>query len=222
MSSGSPPTVSVIIPALNEGCHVAACLAAVAANAPAEVWLIDGGSSDDTVSVARAHGASVVSSPVAQRAAQMNLGAARASGDVLLFLHADTLLPAHGLEVLRRTLAQDPRIVGGGFRRRFDHPSELLGFTSWLAGLRARGWGALLGDQGLFVRRTPFDALGGFPPINLFEDLEFSLRLRAVGHTVVLPATVLSSGRRFARRGVVRQTARDFLLTVRYLRARRT
>jgi rSAM/selenodomain-associated transferase 2 len=220
MSSSPLPTVSVIIPALNEARNLGACLSSLDSSPGDEVWLVDGGSSDDTETVARTHGAGVVPSPIAQRAAQLNLGAARAQGQVLLFLHADTLLPPNGLDVLKSTLAQNPAILGGGFRRRFDHPSRLLRLTSWLAGWRARWWGALLGDQAMFVRRSAFHALGGFPAMDVFEDLEFSLRLRALGRTAVLPATVISSGRRFVPRGAARQTAKDFWLTVQYLRSR--
>lgn len=184
--------------------------------------MVDGGSRDATVAIAHQHGVPVLLSPVAQRAAQMNLGASQAQGDVLLFLHADTLLPANGLLLLRDTLACNPQAVGGGFRRRFDAPSLFLRATCVLADWRVRSSGWLLGDQAIFVRRNTFVSVGGFPLVRRFEDLELSLRLREHGRMVLASATVISSGRRFAARGPLRQTLADFLLTLRFLHSRRT
>jgi len=222
LSSTVRETVSIIIPALNESGQLPACLAATGpARQDVGVWVVDGGSLDDTVRIARLHGARVLASPVAQRASQMNLGADEAGGDVLLFLHADTLLPANWLDVLLETLARSPQVVGGGFRRRFAHPSFFLRITCVLADWRGHRCGWLLGDQAMFVRRDTFVRAGGFPSMKQFEDLELSLRLRRHGRMVLAPATVISSGRRFETRGPVRQTMEDFLLTLRFLLLRK-
>jgi hypothetical protein len=108
-------------------------------------------------------------------------------------------------------------VMGGAFRRRFAHPSAWLRFTCRLADWRGRWWGWFLGDQAMFVRAAAFRRLGGFAPIDVAEDLEFSARLASAGRTVLLPATVLSSGRRFARRGPVRQTLRDLAFATGFL-----
>ena len=211
--------ISVVIPTLNEAGQLPATLAAIQANRPRaglEVILVDAGSSDDTVELASASGARVVMSPEAQRAAQMNLGARNARGDVLLFLHADTLLAESALPNLEAAL-DDPEVVGGGFARRFASPSRCLRLTCRLADWRCRRLGWFLGDQAIFARREAFERLGGYRPLDLFEDLDFSRRLARVGRVVTLDPPVVSSARRFADRGVVSRTCSDLWLTFRYL-----
>jgi len=224
-SAGTAPqfglTVSVIVPVLNEAANLPSCLAAVgAARRDVEVIVVDGGSSDNSANVARELGATVLSSPLPQRAAQMNLGAATAQGEVLVFLHADTLLLDGWLAALQDGLRQRPDAAGGVFRRRFQRPSGFLRLTCWLANWRARQFGWFLGDQTIFVRRAIFAALGGYRAMTAFEDLEFSLRLRKHAPTILLSATACSSGRRFAAKGPVRQTLADLRLTARFLRRR--
>ncbi len=214
-------SVSVIVPVWNEAANLPSCLAPVlAAGHAAEVIVVDAGSTDDSTAIARSLGANVLTAPVRQRAAQMNHGAQVARGDVLVFLHADTLLPALWLEALRHALADRPDAVGGVYRRRFRRPSIFLRVTCRLADWRARRFGWLLGDQTLFVRRTAFAVLGGYASLTAFEDLDFSRRLKRLGPTVVLPVTAFSSGRRFAAKGPVRQTLADLRLTARFLRHR--
>jgi GT2 family glycosyltransferase len=146
----------------------------------------------------------------------MNLGAAQAHGRILLFLHADTLLPPGGLE--RIIDAIDRRgAVGGAFSRRYRSPSPILALTCCLAALRNRLFGWYLGDQAIFVRRDIFERLDGYREIPIFEDLDFSRRLRRLGKTVMLTPPAYSSARRFARRGPLRTTWHDLLLTCRYL-----
>lgn len=221
VGSVEPMRVSVVVPVLNEAVNLHACLdSAFAGGREVEVIVVDGGSVDASPDIARAAGATVLSSSVPGRSHQLNLGASQARGEVVLFLHADTVLPRNWLAELKAVVRHDARIVGGGFRRRFAHPSPLLRFTCWLAGWRVRWWGCLLGDQAMFVRRAAFNVVGGFPAMQVFEDLEFSLRLREQGRIVLLTACVLSSGRRFEKQGAGRQTLNDFWQTVRYLRSR--
>lgn len=211
---------SVIIPTSDEAQYVSATLEAIAAagvDTCHEVVVVDANSSDQTAIIARAHGARVVPSARRQRAAQMNLGAEQARGDVLLFLHGDTLLPAQALENIERVM-QDRRVVGGAFARRYDSHSPLLRVTCALAGVRARLCGWFLGDQGIFVRAELFQELGGFRDFDLFEDLDFSRRLRRAGRVVTLRPPVTSSARRFQRLGPWRSTWADFALTYCYLR----
>lgn len=209
--------VSVIIPTRHEAQALPRTLERLQGQeASHEVWVVDADSRDGTVELAAAAGAQVLGGAPAQRAAQMNLGAAHARGDVLLFLHADTLLPPGGLARIEEALA-DARVLGGAFARRFDSPSWFLRWTCWLAAVRGRWLGWHLGDQAMFVRRTVFHALGGFPEWPVFEDLEFSRRLARCGGVVTLRPPVVTAARRFAERGPLRTTWADFWLTVRYL-----
>jgi rSAM/selenodomain-associated transferase 2 len=210
--------ISVIIPAWNEEANLARAInAAGKSRALNEIIVVDAGSADRTAEVAEALAAQVIHSPIRQRAAQMNLGAERSKGEILLFLHADTILPEAALDSIEGALKND-RVVGGGFARRFDSPSVFLKWTCVLAEIRNRAIGWFLGDQAIFVRRSTFSELGGFSAMDRFEDLDFSRRLARAGRLVVLRPPALSSARRFAREGPLRRTARDLLLTMRYLR----
>jgi len=209
--------ISIIVPVFNEGDRLRATLESVRAQTvPFEVIVVDAGSSDDTVAVARAAGAAVIAGPCQQRAHQLNLGAKHANGDALLFLHADTLLPEGALDGLEHAL-RDRRVVGGAFVRRYASPSLLLQATCRLAHLRNRTIGWHLGDQAMFVRRSTFFQLGGFREVDSFEDLDFSRRLGSFGRLVTLSPAVTSSARRFTEAGTARRTWRDLALTARYL-----
>jgi rSAM/selenodomain-associated transferase 2 len=209
--------ISVIIPTHQEAANLPAVLDALDRCAGArEVMIADAGSSDGTVSIAARRGAAVIECPLRNRGAQMNLGAGAAVGDLLLFLHADTLLPPNALERIATALHRQ-QIVGGGFCRRYDSPSPVLRLTCVLADWRCRWFGWFLGDQGIFVRRSTFEALGGFREWPQFEDLDFARRLGRAGRVVTLTPPVISSARRFSRRGALWQTSADLLLTWRYL-----
>lgn len=209
------PEISVIIPVSNEAEALPQCLVRVR-GAPNEIIVVDAQSEDGTRAVAESFGCRFLSQPQRHRARQMNLGAAEASGRVLLFLHADTLLPPGALA--RIIAAVDRRdVVGGAFSRRYRSRSPTLAITCRLAALRNRCFGWYLGDQAVFVRRDIFERLGGFLDVPIFEDLDFSRRLRALGHTVTLTPPVYSSARRFTCRGPLLTTWDDLLLTWRYL-----
>lgn len=214
--------VSVIVPVWNEQADLPGCLRSVGLGRPGvEVIVVDGGSSDGSVGVALRHGARVVPSPVRQRAAQLNLGAAQAQGALLLFLHADTVLPRNWPAVLGTAFATGSGVVGGAFARRFESSSAWLAFTAWLADWRGRLAGIFLGDQAMVVRRAVFRRLGGFAELDTCEDLEFCGRLARAGRTVLLRPVVRTSARRFARRGPVLQTIRDLVQAVRFFTSRR-
>ena len=204
--------ISVIIPTLNEADYVAATIASVRAQEKdLEIIVVDAGSSDDTQSICRPL-ARVLSS-ARGRAAQMNAGAAVARGDVFLFLHADTLLPAEALSAVRRAVAQGAE--GGAFRLSFDR-------DNWLLRLYALGtrlpWRLLcFGDRGLFVRRSTFQAVGGFPSQPIFEDLELVRLLRRRGRFHFLPQRVTTAARRFERHGIVTQQLRNTALWLCYV-----
>ncbi len=208
--------ISIIVPTHNEAAQLPLTMKTVAANAKQfELIVADAGSDDATAQLAAAGGATVIQNLQRNRGSQMNLGAASARGDALLFLHADTLLPATALARIETAL-ENPAIVGGGFARRYDSGSPFLRMTCLLAEARSRLSGWFLGDQAMFVRRDVFEALNGFRELALFEDLDFSRRMRGAGRVVTLRPPVVSSARRFASRGPLRTTLDDFQLTLRY------
>lgn len=206
--------VSVIIPALNEQACIGRTLARVhEQTGPLEVIVVDGGSEDATRDRAQKQ-ATVLTAPRG-RARQMNRGAEAATGDAFLFLHADTLLPDDGLDVVRRAFTA-PEVVAGTFRLRFDRHTPLLRLYSFCTRLP---WIRLcFGDRGLFVRRRTFAAVGGFPEIPLFEDLELARRLQQHGRFRFLPQYVTTAARRFERNGPLRQQLRNAYLWLHYLR----
>jgi rSAM/selenodomain-associated transferase 2 len=208
------PTISVIIPVANEAAALPQCLARVA-GAPNEIIVVDAESKDETRLLAERSGCLLLSYPQRHRARQMNFGAARARGRILLFLHADTLLPENALGKISDAIDRR-RAIGGAFSRRYRSRSLTLAITSRLAALRNRIFGWHLGDQALFVRLDIFQKLGGYRDIPIFEDLDFSRRLGALGKIVTLTPPVYSSARRFAEKGPLPTTWNDLLLTRRY------
>lgn len=174
--------ISVVIPTLNEAGKLPRLLAALR-DEPTEskIFIVDGGSGDGTVEIALSQGLRVLQAPRG-RGSQLCVGAGRARGDILLFLHADSIFPAGGLLRIDETLSADPGLVGGNFRLVFDGGS---GFSRWLTGFYAqiRRLGFYYGDSGIFVRRRVYDALGGFRPIAVMEDWDFVRRLERLGRT---------------------------------------
>ena len=212
--------ISVVIPTLDEEAALPATLQALRDQQdapPCEVILADGGSRDATVALFEAAGfeGRVVQSAARGRAAQMNAGAAVARGDVLLFLHADTLLPPRGLEAIAAAL-RGPRVAGGGFRLRYVEADARLRVVAAWATLRSRLTGIHYGDQGMFLRGDLFRRLGGFPPLPLFEDLRLARRLRKEGTVITLSYAVRTSGRRLLQGGVLRTCLRFAWLKARH------
>jgi rSAM/selenodomain-associated transferase 2 len=206
--------LSIIIPALNEARDIGATLAAAArVKGLTEVVVVDGGSADGTAEVARACGARVVAS-ARGRGAQMHAGALAARGDVLWFLHADTLAPADAAACIARALA-DARAVGGNFRIRFDGASGASRFLTWLYP-RLRLLGLAYGDSGFFVRRAAYERAGGFKPFPIFEDLDLLRALWRQGRFVQAEACVVTSSRRFEGRSFALIFARWSLLQTLY------
>jgi rSAM/selenodomain-associated transferase 2 len=203
--------VSVIIPTLNEESCIAQAVRQIRAQRPHEVIVVDGGSSDSTR--ARAALADLVVVGERSRSKQMNLGAARATGDVLLFLHADCTLEA-GAVAEAEQLVRRRGVAGGCFRMQVAAPGLLFRSIGACATARTRLTGIVYGDQGLFVRRDQFERLGGFPPLRLMEDLGFSACLRRHGRVVVAGRHIFVSPRRWLRMGLIQQTLRNWTLTL--------
>jgi rSAM/selenodomain-associated transferase 2 len=202
---GEFPLISVIVPALNEASGIGACLASAnQADHPVEIIVVDGGSGDGTADLARNAGVRVVEA-ARGRAAQQNAGARLASGEVLLFLHADTRLPVDWAEAMTDALAR-PGVAGGAFRFGLDAPGAGLRFIEAMANLRSVVLQMPFGDQALFLNRERFFKLGGFPEMPIMEDFAFVQKLRRTGRVVTLRARALTSPRRWQRLGVLRVT----------------
>ena len=208
--------ISVIIPVLNEEAVIGACLAQFCGVEGVELIVVDGGSTDDTQRMVEARGGSQwVKVHKAGRALQMNAGAERATGDVFLFLHADTFLPSDGLRLIRDSLRVSG-VVGGRFRLGLSEKTIGFRLVAFLSTLRSRYLGITYGDQGIYVRRDTFDDVGGFPSLQLFEDSEFCSRVARVGKFVMLNAQVCSSTRRWRKWGFVRTVVEMWMLRLLY------
>lgn len=208
------PALSVIVPTLNEARGVGAMLDALARlGAGVEVIVADGGSGDGTAEVARGRGARVITSEPG-RGTQMHAGALAARGDVLWFLHADTVPHADAARLIADALG-DARAVGGNFAVSFDGTRRAARFMTWLYP-RLRRIGLLYGDSGLFARREAYERTGGFQPFPIFEDLDFVRRLGRQGRLVHLTAAVTTSSRRFEGRSFALTFARWAFLQMLY------
>lgn len=204
---------SVIIPTLNEEEHVAEAIRSALAAGAAEVIVSDGGSRDRTVEVARAAGARVIASE-RTRARQLNRAADEATGEMLLFLHADTRLPARAVDVAAVSLRGGA--VFGGFRVRFAEQGWRLRYVQTMINLRTRLTRAPWGDQAQFTTSDAFARIGGYPDYPLMEDYELARRMKRIGRTVVLPLFVETSGRRFLSKGVIRTSAINWSIVAAY------
>ena len=196
--------MTIVIPTLNEASHIVANLRALRTVRAqgVEVIVADGGSTDRTDMLARPWADAVLTCPRG-RAKQMNLGAARARGATFLFLHADTLLPADAMQAIDSALA-DAQAQWGRFDVQIEGKARLLKVIAEAMNMRSRATGIATGDQALFVRREAFERIGGFPDQPLMEDIEISKRLRKLAKPACLRQRVVTSGRRWERRGVWR------------------
>lgn len=201
---GSGICTSIIIPTRNEAEQLPMTLAHVQQVPAVEVIVVDGGSSDETVAVARACGARVVRSATA-RARQMNAGAAAARGDVLLFLHADTRLE-EGFDAAVRAVLRESGVAAGAFALRIDGAGRGLRVVERGVQVRSRVLGLPYGDQGLFVRAETFREIGGYPEMPIMEDVELVRRLRRRGRIAMVDVAARTSARRWQRLGVWRTT----------------
>jgi rSAM/selenodomain-associated transferase 2 len=196
-------TLSIIMPVLDESACIEARLAALAPYRMrgCELIVVDGGSRDKTLALARPLADHVLTAPRG-RAAQMNAGASVAHGDIFLFLHADTKMPANADALIREGLAQSGR-VWGRFDVRFDQ-GRVMPLIAIMMNLRSRLTGIATGDQAIFVTRAAFDKIGGFPAQPLMEDIAFSARVRRISRPAYIRARVTTSARRWRKQGILR------------------
>ncbi len=208
------PSITVIIPTVNEERHICAALCRVRNRPGTEVIVVDGGSTDRTRELAETLGARVITTSRG-RARQMNWGAQHAQGSMLLFLHADSILPERWPDVLRGAL-QAPGMVAGAFALQFDERLPWLGLIQRLVAFRSRVMGLPYGDQGLFVHAWAFHAIGGFPALDIMEDFEFVRRIKRLGRVTMSPLPVRSSTRRWKRVGPLRVSVINQLVITGY------
>ncbi len=208
--------ISVVVPCWNDRANLERLLPAlVRLGTLHEIIVVDASANPATAELAENAGATYLRAPEPNRGAQMNLGGARASGDALIFHHADGLLRGEHVAAIAQAL-RDPAVIGGAFYRKFDRRHPRLLWLETVARFFTRRGGTLFGDQSLFVRREVFARLGGFAPIPLMEDMEFSKRLRRSGRIAVLDPPMESSSRRHERRGAWRTSIQNGLFILLY------
>lgn len=207
--------ISVIVPVLNEEKSIGATLAALAPLQPYQTIVVDGGSEDRTREIAGKFAVKVIQSERG-RARQMNRGAQEAHGEVLLFLHADTRLPATAFADIARALG-DPAFLGGRFDVALEGAHWMLPLVGRMISYRSRLSKVGTGDQALFVRREVFQRMGGFPDLPLMEDIAFCRALKRLGGVACLRSQVVTSARRWEVDGVWRTIFRMWSLKLLYL-----
>ncbi len=211
--------LTIVIPTLNEVRYLARTIHAVRRNRvlshPLEIIVADCGSADGTVELAKRLGVTTIQGQPHwdSRATALNQGAARASEEVLLFLHADSLVPCGFDQAIHKAL-QKPQVVGGAFQFALDGSSLNFRWVEALNRYRYRLWPDYYGDQGLFVWRGVFHQLGGYPHRGIMEDAYFCRKLRAQGQVVLLNQFLKTSPRRFVEGGIFRVVALDAMIWI--------
>lgn len=211
-------TISIIIPVLNEAENINSLIKHLRTLEPSgtvEIIVVDGAANSATIkAIKNKKVITAVSEP--GRGNQMNRGASLAQGDVLLFLHADTLLPADAFALIKNALA-DKRFVGGAFDLGIGSERKIFRITERYVALRTRLTRVPFGDQAVFLRREHFEKIGGYRSIPIMEDVELMARIRKRGDAIrIIPEKVMTSARRWEKEGVLRTTMRNWMLQVLY------
>jgi rSAM/selenodomain-associated transferase 2 len=188
-------SISVIIPAFNEEVTLKACLESAKGLNPLEIIVVDGRSTDGTREIAQDAGAIVVKSSKG-RGIQMNTGALLAKGEILLFLHADTLMPEDGINFLAESLNG---YIGGFFKLRFSDNAISTRLVELFANVRARVFSLPYGDQAIFIKKEVFEKIGGFREYPFLEDIDLAIRIRKIGKLKYIPFKVIVSSRRLKK-----------------------
>ena len=212
------PELSLVIPVLNEAERISGIIRYIHelnADGTAEIIVVDGDPQGGTIRTIKPEG---VRTAVAEkgRARQMNHGASLATGDILLFLHADTRLPSCAFALIRSTM-NDKRFVGGAFDLGFDTKRAIFKITEMYVFLRTRLTQIPFGDQAIFIRREYFEKIGGYRDIPIMEDVELMRRIRKRADTIrIIPLKVRTSVRRYEQEGILSCTLRNWLLQISY------
>jgi len=218
--------IAVVIPALDEAERISDAIASVLPREPGhaarsadamaesglEILVVDAGSQDATVEVARRSGARVLVG-ARGRARQLEAGWRASTGEIIVFLHADTRLEAGWEAALRKALAR-PGVVGGAFRLEFDAPGLGFRLVEFIVRLRVRLFGLPYGDQAIFVRRSLLEEIGGVPGVNVMEDLDLVRAMKRRGRVVALTPSALTSARRYREQGAAGTLARTAVALV--------
>jgi uncharacterized protein len=204
--------VSIIIPTFNEELVLEKTLTQIRQLYPHELIVSDGGSVDNTSRIARNFSHRVIISS-ANRAIQMNAAAQEATGDLLLFLHADNRLESKSYKKMLESM-ENPKWVGGAFTLCIESDKWSINLITLLANIRSKYFGLAYGDQGFFVRKEVFNNMKGFSPIPICEDLDFYRRLRKKGPVTLLKEKAHTSPRRWVKEGVALTTARNILIAI--------
>ncbi len=211
---GAKPLISIIVPTRNAGDLLESTLRSIGNSPEVELIVVDAGSDDGTVERASSFGARVVASPPG-RARQMNRASAYAAGDVLLFLHSDTVLPQGYVEEIRRILSRTG-VVAGAFRFATDYRNVAMRVVEWSTNLRARWLQLPYGDQGIFVRTSDFRRLGGFHEWPIMDDFDFIVRARKLGRIAIADSAAVTSGARWKNLGILRTMLRNQIVVALY------
>lgn len=212
------PRLSIVIPALNAADSIGACLRGTAApdGLVMERIVVDGGSTDATVVIARAEAALIMAAPRG-RGSQLAAGAAAARGDWLLFLHADTVLARDWHDAIQEFVRNPANLRrAAAFRFALDDPDPAARRLERVVAWRCRVLGLPYGDQGLLIARTVYDSIGGFRPLPLYEDVDIVRRIGR-GRMTILPAAAVTSAERYRRTGYLRRPARNLFCLGLYL-----
>lgn len=214
-----PVRISVIVPVLNEAANINRLighLRALSSDTEPEIIVVDGDPAKSTITaIEHSHIITAIAGP--GRAIQMNRGAQLATGDILLFLHADTFLPWNAFELIEQTM-RDPGYVGGAFDLGILSERRIFKVTECYAALRTRLTRVPFGDQGIFLRRSHFVQLGGYREVPIMEDVELMARIRKRGDGIcIVPAKVMTSPRRWEKEGIFYTTFRNWALQIGYL-----
>ena len=206
--------ISIIVPVLNEEKTLGKTLSGLPVTDSEELIIVDGKSSDRTLSIAREFTDRVFVTEKG-RGHQMNVGAKGAGGNILLFLHADCILPGDGFKIIRET-RKDKRVSAGAFHLGIDHPSFRFRIIERAVHLRSCITRIPYGDQGIFMRKEVFEKIGGFSEICLMEDIEISKRLKKAGKIAFVKPLIRTSPRRWLKEGLTYTTLRDWCLSLSY------
>lgn len=205
--------ISIIIPTLNESQNIQATLASTHST-NVEVIVVDGGSTDNTVDIVESLGVKVIAG-YKNRARQMNAGARNATGDILLFLHADTVLPVD-FDAMIRSALQQPSSVGGAFALRINAPDLGLRLVEWGVKWRSKLFKMPYGDQAIFITKEKFNKIGGFPELAIMEDFELIGNLKQLGKITFIPVPVITSPRRWLKKGILQTTLINQIVIIAY------
>lgn len=209
------PKITIVIPALNEEKYIEQTIRSAQNSKHVEILVVDGGSTDKTIDKAIKAGARVIHS-TSGRAKQLNCGAQQAKAEFIIFLHADTKLPANYAESVQSTL-YNKKYIAGAFKLSLSSKKKGMNFIAKVANWRAQIFQFPYGDQALFMKSTHFKEMKGFAEIPIMEDFELVCRLRKIGKIKICEKKVITSARRWEKKGIIMTTLINQMMVIGYL-----